>query len=156
MEPLTLREVTNENFKPVILLSDTLTDAQKKCVASNVKSLAQAYLNLEDAWPRAVYLGEEPIGFIMLHLHPDDDIPETDRPALYLWRFMIAGPHQGKGYGKAVLDMLVEKCRAEGKKTLYLSCDTDGPMPYRFYLKYGFIDTGKRDDDEQVLKYDIR
>ncbi|MDP3130146.1 MAG: GNAT family N-acetyltransferase, partial [Bacillota bacterium] len=114
MESLLFKEVTNENLKAVWQLSDALSDAQKKCVASNVKSLAQAYVNLNDAWPRAVYHGEEPIGFIMLHLHPDDHIPEADRPAMYLWRLMIAGPHQGKGYGKTVLDMLVEKGRVEG------------------------------------------
>ncbi len=155
MPQITFREVTNDNFKAIRKLSSTLTPEQQKCVADNASSLAQAYLNQADAWPRAVYLDETPIGFIMLHLHPEE-MPEEDKPALYLWRFMIGGEYQGKGYGKKVMDMLVEKCRAEGKKTLYLSCDTDGPMPYRFYINYGCVDTGKRDDDEQVLKIDIK
>jgi len=154
MDELAFREVTDENFRAVVALSDTLSDAQKKCVASNLKSLAQAYLHREHAWPRAVYLGETAIGFVMLDLDPEA-IPEADRPADYLWRFMIAGPHQGKGYGRRVLDMLVAKGRAEGKKTLYLSCDTEGPMPYRFYIAYGFVDTLRREDDEEILKYEI-
>ncbi len=155
MDIITLREVTDDNFKEVILLSDTLTEDQKKCVASNVKSLAQAYLHPKNAWPRAVYLDETPIGFIMLYLDAEE-IPEEDLPAHYLWRFMIALAYQGKGYGKRVLDLLIQKCREEHKKSFYLSCHTEGPMPYRFYIQYGFIDTGHRDDDEQVLKYDIR
>jgi diamine N-acetyltransferase len=154
MNELTLREVTNHNFKAVITLSDTLSEAQKKCVASNVKSLAQAYLEHQNAWPRAIYLGEVLIGFVMLYLN-DTEVPEGDQPAHYLWRFMIGGAYQGKGYGKRVLDLLVQKCREEKIKTLYLSCDTEGPMPYQFYIKYGFVDTGERDDDEQILKIDL-
>jgi diamine N-acetyltransferase len=154
MNQLTLRTVTDDDFKAVIGLSDTLSDAQKKCVASNVKSLAQAYLHRETAWPRAVYLDETPIGFVMLDLEPED-VPVNDKPAYYLWRFMIAGPYQNRGFGKRVFDMIVAKCRDEGRKTLYLSCDTEGPMPYRFYLGIGCVDTGRRDDDEQILKFDI-
>ncbi len=155
MNELTFREVTDDNFKVVINLSNTLTDTQKKCVAANVKSLAQAYLHQKTAWPRAVYLEEMPIGFIMLDIDPQD-FPEEDQPILYLWRFMIALDYQGKGYGKRVLDMLVQKCREEGRKALYLSCHTEEPMPYQFYIKYGFIDIGRRDDGEEILKYDIR
>lgn len=155
MNELTLREVTDHNFNAVIQLSDTLTAEQKKCVASNMKSLAQAYLFPKNAWPRAIYLDEVPIGFIMLYLDTDEG-PEEDLPAHYLWRFMIARDYQNKGYGKKVLDMIVQKCRDDLKRTLFLSCDTEGPMPYQFYIQYGFIDTLRRDDDEEILQYSIQ
>ena len=152
MDPkLLLKEVTNENFRSIIKLSDTLTEAQKKFVAANVTSLAQAYLNQDTAWPRAVYLDDTPIGFIMLHINPTE-VSAEDQPALYLWRLMIAKDYQNKGYGKQVLDMLIQKCRDEKKKTLYLSCEMIDPMPYQFYIKYGFIDTHVVDDGEEVLK----
>jgi diamine N-acetyltransferase len=151
MNTISLKEVTNSNFKAICDLSDTLTDAQKKCVASNQRSLAQAYLDYENAWPRAIYLDDTPIGFLMLHLNPHD-LPPEDQPGIYLWRFMIAFDYQNKGYGKQVLDLLVQKCRDEHKKSLYLSCEVDEDMPYQFYIKYGFIDTKVMDDGEEVLK----
>lgn len=148
---LHLREITNENFRSVIKLSDTLTDEQKRCVATNVTSLAQAYLNQDKAWPRVIYLDDTPIGFLMLSLD-SSEFPDEDQPALYLWRFMIARDYQNKGYGKQVLDLLIQKCRDEKKKTLYLSCGMEYDMPYKFYTKYGFIDTHVVDDGEEVLK----
>ncbi|MBU1094336.1 MAG: GNAT family N-acetyltransferase [Firmicutes bacterium] len=148
---ITLREITNDNFRSVIRLSDTLSETQKKCVARNETSLAQAYLNQNKAWPRAVYVDDTPIGFIMLNRAPDH-IPEEDQPALDIWRLMIGGNYQAKGYGKQVLDTILQMARDEKMKTVYLSCDMAGEMPYQFYMKYGFIDTGIIDEDEEVLK----
>lgn len=151
MNTITLREITNSNFRSVITLSDTLSDAQKMCVATNERSLAQAYLNPEIAWPRAIYLDDTPIGFIMLDTQPSN-LPDEDQPALDVWRLMIGGDFQTKGYGKKVMDIILHKARVEGKKTVYLSCDMVGEMPYQFYIKYGFIDTGIMNEDEEVLK----
>ncbi len=151
MSKLTLKKITTKNFNEVVKLTNTLTDHQKKCVAPNIASLAQAYVNKKRAWPRAIYLGNKPIGFIMLALW-DDDIPKEDWPAYYLWRFMIAKDYQQKGYGSKVLDIIKEKCLKDGIKTFYTSCDMQGDQPYKFYINYGFIDTGIKDDDEQILK----
>lgn len=145
-----LREVTPQNIFEVIKLSDTLDEYQKRCVAPNAVSLAQAYVSPQ-AWPRAIYHNDELVGFVMLALH-DDDIHEEDQPAYYLWRFMMAKQHQQKGYGKKVLDLIVQKAKEDGQKYLYLSCEMEGDMPYRFYTSYGFIDTGIMDDGEEVLK----
>jgi diamine N-acetyltransferase len=152
MSTLTFVAVNNENYQKVFDLSMTLSEEQKRCVASNERSLAQAYVNIDVAWPRAIYLNDIPIGFVMLS-YDDEDIPEKDRPALYLWRFMIAKDYQAQGYGKIAMDMLIAKAREEGFKTFYTSCDMAGPMPYQFYIKYGFIDTGTVDEDEEVLKF---
>jgi diamine N-acetyltransferase len=146
-----LEKVSEDNVVAIIKLSDTLDAEQKKAVAPNAVSLAQAYPLPDRAWPRAIYNDDELVGFVMMSLH-DDDIPTSDQPAYYLWRFMIAGPHQGKGYGKQVLDLLVKKCREDGMKYLYVSCTMTSLMPYRFYVKYGFVDTHEMDDDEEILK----
>jgi diamine N-acetyltransferase len=68
---------------------------------------------------------------------------------------MIAFDYQGKGYGKEVLDLIVNKCKEDQKDFLYTSCVMENDMPYQFYLKYGFIDTGVLEEDEEVLKLDI-
>ena len=151
MPKIKFRRVNDDNFRTVVRLSNTLTPYQRSCVADNVTSLAQAYLHRKNAWPRAIYAGKEPVGFLMVD-RDDSRYPAEDRPAAYLWRFMIASPHQGKGYGKAALAELVSRLRREGKKTLFLSCEMTGPMPYEFYLKYGFTDTKTVDEGEEVLK----
>lgn len=148
-----LKELDQDNVRDVIRMYDTLTDEQKKCVAPNAVSIAQAYVH-PTAWPRVIYDGDKMIGFVMLNLH-DEDIPTEDQPAYYLWRFMIHREEQNKGHGKKVLDLITEKARAEKAKFLYTSCDMDGPMPYQFYLSYGFMDTGVN-DGEQILKFDLR
>ena len=150
MSKIHLKKVTPKNFDEIVKLSNTLTDYQKKCVAPNIASLAQAYVNQKRAWPRAIYLGKKPIGFVMLALW-DDDIPKEDWPAYFLWRFMIAGPYQKKGYGEQVLNMLVDKCKKDGIKTFYTSCEMEGEQPYQFYTRFGFKDTGIN-DGEQILR----
>ena len=150
MPKLTLKKITPKNFDAVVKLSKTLTEYQQTCVAPNIASLAQAYVNKKRAWPRAIYLGNKPIGFIMLALW-DDDIPKEDNPAYYLWRFMIAKDYQQKGYGSKVLDMIKEKAINDGIKTIYTSCEMTGDQPYKFYIGYGFTDTGLN-DGEQILK----
>ncbi|MDD3191734.1 MAG: GNAT family N-acetyltransferase [Bacilli bacterium] len=153
MNLLRLKRVTDKYFDDIVKLSDTLTEYQKTCVAPNMRSLAQAYVNKKRAWPRAVFLGNKPIGFVMLALW-DEDIPKEDLPAYYLWRFMIANPYQQKGYGTRALDLIKEKCKNEHIRYLYTSCEMHGEQPYQFYMKYGFVDTG-RNDGEQILKLKI-
>jgi catechol 2,3-dioxygenase-like lactoylglutathione lyase family enzyme/GNAT superfamily N-acetyltransferase len=146
-----LREVTDDNLRGIVLLSDTLTASQRRCVAPNAVSVAQGLMS--GAWYRAIYLGEDPIGFIMVAMHPPG-IDVDDRPAAFLWRFMIAKPWQRRGYGAAVLDQVVELLRERGYATFYTSCVTaEGDGPLDFYLRYGFDDTGKQDEDgEQILR----
>jgi diamine N-acetyltransferase len=145
-----LKTITAKNFDEVVKLHDSLTDYQKRCVAPNMVSLAQAYVEKKRAWPRAIYLGDKPIGFIMVALW-DDDIPKEDLPAYFLWRFMITKEYQQKGYGKKALDLLKAKCIKDNIKTLYTSCEMEGEQPYNFYINYGFTDTGLN-DGEQILK----
>jgi diamine N-acetyltransferase len=151
---ISLRLVTDDNFDAVVKLSDTLTEDQKRCVAPNMASLAQAYVNYDKAWPRAIYLDEEPVGFVMLALF-DKETPQEDQPSHYLWRYMIRRDRQGQGIGKAVLDLLVAKCKEDNIRTLYTSCVMEKDEPYRFYIHYGFLDTGVEDEGERALKLTI-
>lgn len=153
MEKITFKKINADNVIDVIKLSKQLTKYQKRCVAPNAVSLAQAYAENKRAWPRAIYLGDQLIGFVMIALW-DDEIPLQDRPSYYLWRFMIAKQYQHHGYGHQVLDLLVKKCLLNKIKTLYVSCGMEQDQPYKFYINYGFVDTG-RNDGEQILKMDI-
>ena len=145
------REITEDNFRTIIQLSDTLDESQKKSVAPNVVSIAQAYVNQERAWPRAIYFNEEPVGFVMIALQ-DDHIPEANQPAYFLWRFMISKPNQNRGFGRQVIEIIKQKALQDGMKYLYVTCTMHDVMPYQFYIDCGFEDTYEMDDDEQILK----
>lgn len=151
MSRIRFEEVTKDNLWPISKLSDTLTPNQKKCVASNAYSVAQAHYYPDNAWFRGVYLGDEPIGFVMVDVQMDD-IPEEDTPSIMLWRFMISRDHQNKGYGKEALDLIVEQFKDQGYKYFYTSCTLTEEGPFDFYVKYGFVDTGIMEDDEELLK----
>lgn len=140
---VTLRPVTDENFRDVINLS--VSDLQKQFVASNVYSLAQAYVNPE-AWVRAIYAGEAPVGFLMLADEPE--IPEY-----FLWRFMIDARYQGRGYGRRAIELLVDYVRTRPEATeLLVSYEQGEGGPEPFYRKLGFEPTGEVIDGEMVAR----
>jgi len=156
MESIRLKEITLDNLKAVCQLSDTLTPQQQKCVSSNAYSIAQAHYCKERAWFRAIYLEDEPIGFVMVDVKLDEDkLTEDEKPSVMLWRFMIGRDFQRKGYGKKVLDLLVEKFRQASNRYLFTSCRMGEGSPYQFYLNYGFIDTGLMQADEKILSFKL-
>jgi diamine N-acetyltransferase len=138
--------LTARTVRQVCELSNTLTPQQRKMVADNAVSIAQGHCS-DSAWMRAVYAGEEPIGFIMLHTGSDYD-DGIDCPGVFLWRFMIAGPYQGKGYGKKAIECLLAHLRSQGATELYTSCGQGEVSPEGFYRKMGFVPTGDHYDDE--------
>jgi diamine N-acetyltransferase len=140
---VTLREVTAETFTDVIDLS--VSEAQKRFVAPNVYSLAQAYVNPE-AWVRAIYAGEMPVGFLMLADEPEE-------PEYFLWRFMIDERYQGRGYGRQAIELLVDHVRARpGATELLVSFEQGEGGPEPFYRRLSFEPTGEIVDGEMVAK----
>lgn len=133
----------------ICALSKTLPPAQRHMVADNVISIAEAHYS-PFAWMRAIYADETPIGFIMTHTGSDYE-DGIDCPGVFLWRFMIAYPYQGKGYGKRALEKLILHLKAMGIPYLYTSCGQDEGSPEGFYRKLGFLPTGGHYDHEIEL-----
>lgn len=107
-----LREVTAETVRGIC--APSVAPAQRRFVATNAESIAEAYFTKE-AWFRAVYADETPVGFVMLHDDPRE-------PRYYLWRFMVDAEHRGKGYGRRAMGLLVEHVKARpGAAELLLS-----------------------------------
>jgi diamine N-acetyltransferase len=141
---VSFREITEETVVPICKLSDTLSEAQKKMVAPNAISIAQAHFN-QYAWFRAIYADDSPVGFIMLYDNPEE-------PEYFLWRLMIAGPYQGMGFGKRAIELLVDYVRTRpGAKELNVSCGEGEASPEEFYTKLGFKRTGEMADEEVVM-----
>ncbi len=142
---VSLREITEETVVEICKLSDTLSESQQKMVAHNAVSIAQAHFSVQ-AWFRAIYADETPVGFIMLY----DD---AENGEYFLWRLMLAAPFQGKGYGKRAVELLIDYVRtrpgASELGTSYVPME-GGPGP--FYLSMGFEPTGEVDDGEVVVR----
>jgi diamine N-acetyltransferase len=144
--PVTLREVTKETLRAVLRLK--VAPEQERFVAPNAYSIAEAHFEPK-AWFRAVYAGDTPVGFVML-----DDDPE--KPAYFLWRFMIDRRFQGLGFGARAISLLVEHVRTRpGATALLTSCVPGEGSPCPFYQKLGFAYTGEEDQGELVMRLDL-
>ena len=149
-EQVSLREITAANRDAVARLA--VTADQENYVEGIAESLVEA-ADTPGAcpWFRAIYAGEEPVGFVMI----SDGIPAERTEYLgpyYLWRLLIDERHQGRGYGSSALDLVVAYLRTRpGADTLFTSV-TRGPRPPTgFYLAYGFVETGDVFEGEDVL-----
>lgn len=143
---ISFKEITKDNVVSVMKLK--VLDHQDDQVAPNAFSIAQSHYH-HDAWIRAIYNDEEPVGFVMLYL--DDEEKEYG-----VWRFMIDGKHQKKGYGKAAMEIIKkvvkeEAPEASGIGLSYVPKEKGGAD--EFYRKVGFEDTGKMLGDEKIMLY---
>ena len=144
-DTVTLQEITARSVGGICLLSETLRAPQKYAVAPNAYSLAQAHF-YPQAWYRAVFAGKAPVGFIMLS-------DEPEKPEYFLWRFMIAPHFQGRGYGRAAIERLVDYVRTRpGATELLVSCILGEGSPAGFYEQVGFVSTGEMEGVELILK----
>ena len=140
---VSLREVTRETLSSVLRLD--VAEDQKRFVASNAVSIAQAHF-YDTAWFRAIYLGETPVGFVMLNEEPE-------KPEYSLWRLMIAAPYQRQGIGLAAMRLVIEhvRTRPDAKELLVSHVRGDG-SPGPFYAGLGFEYTGAEDEGELVMR----
>ncbi len=143
---MTLREITRDTVCDIMRLD--VTEHQKSFVASNSVSIAQAHFEPK-AWFRAVYAGDDPVGFVMVYEDPE-------KPKFYLWRFMIDHRHQGRGYGRAALEQVIERVRGLPRATTLLTSYVPGEgSAGAFYHRRGFADTGDVEGEELVTALEL-
>jgi diamine N-acetyltransferase len=143
-----LREITADTVIAVIRLA--VTEYQNRFVAPNSVSLAQA-LFAPEAWYRAIYLGEEPVGFVMLYDESLRQPAAPEHPEITVWRFMVDAKHQRKGIGRRAMQLVIEHARSKGFVKLGLSYVPGDGGPEPLYRSMGFVPTGEMDGDEVVM-----
>lgn len=160
MASVQLRDIVTEGDRAAAL---TLRRApgQERYLGSMESHFEDALADAR-ACPRMwlVYAGDELLGFVMISdgipaetLAADDDIVGP----YYLWRLLIDERFQGRGHGAATIDAVVEYLRGRpGAEVLLTSCDHGEGSPQPFYLHYGFVLTGERKWDEDILALDLR
>lgn len=150
---VSLREITRDTVRAVSLLDVART--QDGLVAPNAFSIAQAHFHAE-AWFRAIYADETPVGFAMLEDWTQVSSHEPhlylEKPYVALWRFMIDARYQQWGFGAQAMQLLIAHAQSRpGAATMLLSFVPAEQNPEVFYRRFGFARTGEVDDGEIVM-----
>ena len=144
---LHLETITKDNWIKAISLR--VREDQEKFVASNAVSLAQLNF-LNDFHAKGIYLGEEMIGFALYGMDEDDH-------EYWIYRMMIDQKHQGKGYGKEAIKLVIDDIKMlkeDRHKTITLSYEPTNEHAKRVYEKVGFKEIdGLMISDEQVSRF---
>lgn len=139
MSKVRLVAITYDMLRTIAALK--VKPSQEGFVAPNALSIAEAYF-VPDHWFRAVIAEGAIVGFAMLYTKVEDD-------CVYLWRFMIDGPAQGEGYGKAAIQEILSEIQTwPGVNGLRLSFQRGDGGPEGFYRSLGFRLTGREIDGE--------
>ena len=144
-QAISLREVTKDNVREVVALE--VAQEQSSYVATNAKSIAEAYFEPK-AWFRAIGAGDELVGFAMVYRDPAAG-------TFYVWRFMIDARHQGRGYGRRAMELLLDEARADGAREITLSVVPGEHSALDFYRRLGFEETGKIEHGELELRLSL-
>lgn len=141
-----LKDIDAGNWHEALSLG--LNPGQEHFVATNVYSLAEAYVKPE--WPvyrpLAVYDGGQMVGFVMYAGDP----ASADRH--YVQRLMIDRRFQGRGYGRAAMVEMLGLIRENGAcEEIRLTVAPDNANAQNLYRSLGFEDTGRMHFGEQVF-----
>ena len=149
---LELRIIDETNKAAVELLE--VSESQKQYIASNKKSLETAGKEeyREIARPFAIYAEGKIVGFTMFAFELTSSDP-NDR--YWLWRFMVDRNFQGKGYGSAALEKIIDYFRSHGADHILLSTKEHNTSALSLYHKYQFAETGEMNEDEIVLRLSL-
>lgn len=141
-----LEPISASNREAVLALE--LGQDQLDFLDDNASSLKEAK-NDRDARPRAVIAGDQVVGFLMYDPHMDDD-------EALIYRFMIDRRCQGRGYGRAALDVLLDEIRALGHvRDVRVSYMPENEGARRLYRSAGFVDEGTDEDGEMIARLRI-
>lgn len=138
-----LREIERDNWKQAIRLA--VAPEQRRFVASNLYSIAEAIFNPTFA-PLAIYDGAEMmVGFLMYGTNPDNG-------ELWILRLMVGHQHQGRGYGRAAMEEIIRRLQAKPDcQEIFTSYKPGNHIAARLYRSLGFEDTGRIEDGELVV-----
>ena len=141
---LELKPIAEDNFIDAFNLK--LAPEQERFVSHPIRSLAQAYVYRDQCQPFGIYKDEKMVGYVMVIY--DYDVPEYD-----IWHMMIDESMQGRGYGSAALDRVLDYIRTKPFGTsdrVALTCNKDN-LARKLYENKGFRATGVEDEDEIEL-----
>lgn len=145
-----LKAITEDNFIDAFNLE--LAPGQERFVSHPIRSLAQAYVYRAQCQPFGIYAEGKMVGYVMVIY--DYDIPEYD-----IWHMMIDRSAQGRGYGSAALDRVIDYIRTRpfgDSDRVALTCNRENPSARRLYERAGFCATGVEYEDEIEMAMTVK
>ena len=149
----------------------SVTEEQYEFVAPNSVSLAESYdINKKYAEkgegsrvnPYAVYKDGKMVGLVMIaYMYPDyNSVFEVylDEPCYYIMRLFVDKDHQGKGLGKEILRLAMEKVKLKylgDASWCFSSYVPENIASKRTFAACGFVEDGRVIDEEAVCKISI-
>ncbi|QOR64946.1 GNAT family N-acetyltransferase [Cytobacillus suaedae] len=149
-----LNEITKENWFKIIQLSSAEDQKNKifeRDIASNCLSLTQA--SIEGTWTvKAIYDEDTPVGFTMYGY-------SEELSGYEICRIMIDYRHQGKGFGKQALKLVIDNMIKQFDcAEILLTFHPGNEKAKKLYESVGFKDTGKVINqfvDELIYSYKV-
>jgi diamine N-acetyltransferase len=152
-----LRDIATEDDRRAVLALRR-APGQERYLGSMASHFEDAVQDPQ-AKPRmwSVHDGDQLVGFTMIADGIDEPIDEDLVGPYFLWRLLIDERFQGRGYGAATIDAVVDYLRSRpGADVLYTSCAAGEGSPQGFYLRYGFVLVGEVKWGEDILALDLR
>lgn len=122
---------------------------QQEFVANGATLLARAYAyRQQNSHAFLIRAGETPVGMGLYY-----DCPEMN--AYDLSQFFVDQRYQGRGYGKAAVQLMLDAMKADGRYAKAILCFVEGNDAARkLYAKFGFVETG-RDGNEIIMEAEL-
>ncbi|MET7327471.1 GNAT family N-acetyltransferase [Nonomuraea sp. NPDC005650] len=149
---LRLVPVTPANIETAIAVK--VRPEQEHFVSPVVKSLAEAYVHPNAAWPRLILDGGHPVGFLMAFFDLDWNGKGVDFRS-GLWRLNVTADAQGRGVGRFAVESVAGEVRRRGGTQMYVTWEPGVGGPEGFYRKLGFQLTGEKSESQLVGVLDL-
>lgn len=138
-----LREVGADNWRDCAALE--VTEAQQGFVSPVTRYLSLCAYGDSPWRPLAVEVEGRTIGFVMWGVDPADQ-------GYWIGGLVVDRAEQRKGYGRAVVEELIGRARAEGHPSVVLSYAPGNAVARALYGSLGFVETGETEGDEIVAR----
>lgn len=130
-----LEIVDEDNFDEVLAIQLARKDQRR--VASVEYSLAQTWLYRDDRLlsPYAILSNQKVVGFLLLSITPEN--------TYFIWRLLIDQRYQNRGYGKEVIQWVLDRAKKDEKCQKIIASYVIGNHKMRYILdKFGFQTIG--------------
>ena len=137
-----LVDINHENWR----LKLEVAESQKHYVANSAVMLARAYAYREQR-SRAfiIYNDDTPVGMGLYY-----DLPDLE--CYDLSQIFIDERYQGRGYGRAATQLILDAMKQDGKYNKVDLCYIEGnDAAKKLYQSFGFIEID-RDEDEIIME----
>ncbi|MDD1795189.1 GNAT family N-acetyltransferase [Enterovibrio sp. ZSDZ42] len=150
---MNLEQITKQNIYKVIKLS--LSEQQQKFVSTNAFSMAESAVN-PDYQPRAAVMEGEVVGFAMYTEWVNAVWMKEQKPSeYYIPRVMIDKSYQGKGYGRSLMELLLDEIKEKNPRAIHIVYCAKNTAAKNLYDSLGFVEYGKDDCGDILAKIQL-